>query len=92
MLAVYLVDFHDAMEKIIAASDAKDATQVITVYAEVDEKLKEVESVANDAEIQVIRNNLEAVLTLAREGKSDALSAKAAELKSSFVKVYLKRG
>ncbi|MDQ7814395.1 MAG: DUF2892 domain-containing protein [Patescibacteria group bacterium] len=92
MLAVYLVDFHDSMEKVIAAADAKDAAAVIEAYKEADAKLKEVESAANDAEIKAIRANLEAVLNLAQSGKADEMSGKAAELKSSFVKVYLKRG
>lgn len=92
MLAVSLVDFHDAMEKIITAADAKDASQLLIVYPEVDLKLKEVEAIVNDVEIQVIRTKLEEVVSLAKEGKVDLLSAKAGELKSAFVKVYLKRG
>jgi hypothetical protein len=92
MLAVYLVDFHDAMEKIIDRADAKDASGLVAVYAEVDMKLKEVEAVANDEEIQLIRRNLDEIYVMAQQNKSGDLSAKAAELKSSFVKVYLKRG
>lgn len=92
MLAVYLVDFHDAMEKIIAASDAKDAANVIAVYQEVSEKLKAVEDVANDEEIQTIRQKLEEVVSSARGGDVNSLPTRASELKSSFVKVYLKRG
>ena len=92
MLAVSLVDFHDAMEKVIAPADAKDAAGVIGAYPEADMKLKAVEEAADDAEIMAIRGNLEAVRSLAAEGKIDLLPAKAAELKSSFVKVYLKRG
>jgi hypothetical protein len=92
MLAVTLVDFHDAMEKIITAADAKDASQLVAVYPEVDLKLKEVEAIVNDEEIQAIRLKLEEVLSLAKNGQVDSLSAKAAELKSAFVKVYLKRG
>jgi len=92
MLAVTLVDFHDAMEKIIAAADAKDATGLLAVYPEVDTKLKAVEEVVNDSEIQNIRTKLEETVNLAKGGKADLLSAKAAELKSAFVKVYLKRG
>ena len=92
MLAITLVDFHDAMEKIITASDAKDSAQVIAVYGEVDSKLKAVEEVVNDTEIQTIRQKLDETLNLANEGKADLLSAKAAELKSAFVKVYLIRG
>ncbi len=92
MLAVTLVDFHDAMEKIIAAADLKDATQLLFVYSEVDLKLKAVEEIVNDSEIQTIRKRLEEVVTLAKNGQVDLLSTKAAELKSAFVKVYLKRG
>lgn len=92
MLAVSLVDFHDAMEKIIAAADAKDAGQLLSVYPEVDLKLKEVETIVNDEEIQVIRTKLEEVVSLAKSSQIDLMSAKAAELKSAFVKVYLKRG
>lgn len=92
MLAVYLVDFHDAMEKIIAAADAKNPDLVLATYPEVSEKLKAVEDVVNDTEIQTIRQNLEQLLVLAKAGDASALSGKASELKSSFVKVYLKRG
>jgi hypothetical protein len=92
LLAVSLVDFHDAMEKIITAADAKDTTQLLSVYPEVDLKLKEVEAIVSDEEIQTIRTKLEEVVSLAKEGKTELLSSKAAELKSAFVKVYLKRG
>ncbi len=92
MLAVVLVDFHDAMEKIIIAADAKDAAGLIVVYPEVDNKLQAVEELANDAEILAIRLKLNEVYILAKNGQSELLSAKAAELKSAFVKVYLKRG
>lgn len=92
LFAVALVDFHDAMEKIIEAADAKDPDQLLNIYAEVDSKLKEVEAIINDLEIQEIRSKLEEVVTLAKDGQNDLLSSKAAELKSSFVKVYLKKG
>jgi hypothetical protein len=92
MLAVYLVDFHDAMEKVIAGADNKDASQVVSVYQEVSDKLKAVEDVANDVDIQTIRQKLEQVTSSARSGNVDVLPAQGAELKSSFVKVYLKRG
>lgn len=92
MLAVVLVDFHDAMEKIITAADAKDAVGLIAVYPEVDNKLQAVEEIANDPEIQAIRAKLNDVLNLAKASKIELLSTKAAELKSAFVKVYLKRG
>ncbi len=92
MLAVALVDFHDAMEQIIAKADAKDPAGVIAIYPSVSEKLKAVESEDNDADIQSIRLKLDELFVLAQRGSVDQLSPKAAELKSSFVKVYLVRG
>jgi hypothetical protein len=92
LLAVSLVDFHDVMEWVIDAADKKDVPWVLAAYAIADEKLKTVELEANDSEIQAIRKSLEEVKSLAESGNLDALSPKAAELKSNFVKVYLKRG
>lgn len=92
MLAVALVDFHDAMELVLDAANAKDADKVIALYPQVSEKLQAIEVEAKDEEIQAIRKNLDAVLAGAKDGKKDALPAQAEQLKSSFVKVYLKRG
>jgi len=92
MLAIVLVDFHDSMEKVLDKANAKDATGVVATYDEADAKLSAVEQEANDAEIQAIRKNLDDILRLAKDGASEQLPAKAAELKSSFVKVYLVRG
>jgi hypothetical protein len=92
MLSIALVDFHDAMELILDAATDKDAQQIIALYPQVSERLKTVENETNDAEIQAIRQNLDSLLNLAQQGQTEALAAKAAELKSSFVKVYLTRG
>lgn len=91
-LAITLVDFHDSMEKVLDGANAKDAAKVIAAYNEADAKLSAVEQEANDGEIQAIRKNLDEILQLAKDGKSDQLPTKASELKSSFVKVYLVRG
>jgi hypothetical protein len=80
------------MEKLIDAADVKDTKGVIEAYIEADQKLKAVEEVVNDTEIQAIRQNLDAIKSLAEQDKKESLSGKAAELKSSFVKVYLIRG
>jgi len=80
------------MELILDAANAKEASKVVTLYPEVSAKLQVVETEVSDAEIQTIRQNLEGLLVSAKGGKSDELPAKAGELKSSFVKVYLKRG
>lgn len=92
MLAVALVDFHDAMELMLDAATAQDAAQVEAVYPQVSEKLQAVEAEANDAEIQAIRANLDQLLNMAETGAVDSLPAQGDQLKSSFVKVYLQRG
>jgi hypothetical protein len=92
MLSMALVDFHDIMEEIIEVADAKDPKQVLSVYSKVNEALMAVEKEDNSAEIQAIRKNLDDLKELADEGKSVELSAKAAELKTSFIKVYLVKG
>ena len=91
MLAITLVDFHDSMEKVLDGANAKDATRVIAAYDEANTKLSAVQQEANDIEIQTIRKNLDELLQLAKDGKTDQLPAKSGELKSSFVKVYLTR-
>ena len=92
MLSVTLVDFHDAMETILAPATARDAAGIIAIYPVVSDKLKAVEAEDNDAEIQAIRQELEGLLSSAQTGEVDALPAKGDALKASFVKVYLKRG
>lgn len=92
MFSVALVDFHDAMETVLEAANAKDAAKTISLYPSVSDKLKLVEGEANDDEIKAIRAALEDVLATAKAQQSDVLPAKANALKSSFVKVYLKRG
>ncbi len=92
MLAVALVDFHDAMELILTAATEKDAAKVAALYPEISDKLKIVEAEANDDEIKAIRAALEDVLATANAGQLDALPAKGDTLKTNFVKVYLKRG
>ena len=92
MLSVSLVDFHDAMELILDAAHAKDAAKIITLYTEVSDKLKAVETEAQDAEIVAIRSALDDLLALAKDAKPDLLGAQAERLKSSFIKVYLQRG
>jgi len=92
MLSVALVDFHDAMETILAPATAKDAASVVSIYPGVSDKLKTVETEQNDGEIQDIRKALEDLFASAQAGQADALPQKGDALKSSFVKVYLKRG
>lgn len=92
MLSVTLVDFHDAMETILAPATAKDAAGIIATYPVVSDKLKAVEAEDNDQEIRAIRNALEGLLSSAQSGDADALPDRGDTLKASFIKVYLKRG
>ena len=92
MLSVALVDFHDAMELILEAGLSQDAAKVQQIYPQVNEKLLAVEAEANDAEIQAIRQNLDELLALSKQESRPNMSSQAEKLKSSFVKVYLKRG
>lgn len=92
MLAVALVDFHDAMELMLDAANAKDPAKIATIYPAVSEKLKAIEAEANDSEIQAIRKNLDDLMAMGKDAALDKLPAQAETLKSSFVKVYLKRG
>ena len=92
LLAVALVDFHDAMETVLDAAAAQDSAKILALYPGVSEKLQAVEAAENDAAIQAIRQNLEAVKAAAQQGDTGNLGAKADALKTSFVKVYLSRG
>jgi hypothetical protein len=92
MLSVALVDFHDAMETILGAATAKDVAGVASIYPSVSDKLKAIEAEDNDAEIQNIRQALEALLSAAQSGDSESLPGKGDKLKSNFITVYLKRG
>lgn len=92
LLAMNLVDFHDVMEKLIDDGAKQDAAASIEHYAEADRLLKAVEAELNDADVQGIRQSLEALLKSAQDGKVDDLSAQADALKKSFLKVYLIRG
>ena len=92
MLAVALVDFHDAMELILTAANDRDTAKIGTLYPEISDKLNVVEAEANDDEIKAIRTALEDVLSTAKAAQLEALPAKGDTLKTSFVKVYLKRG
>ena len=92
MLAVALVDFHDSMELILDSANAKNAEKTMALYEQVSTKLQAIEAELNDSEIQDIRAHLDALNTLAKEGKVDAMPPQSDKLKTSFVKVYLKRG
>ena len=92
LLAVALVDFHDAMELLLDAARARDGVKVQALYPSVSEKLQQVELQAQDSEIQAIRARLDAVKAAAESGSVGDLPGLSEQLKSSFVKVYLQRG
>jgi hypothetical protein len=92
MLGMALSDFHDAMEVAVEAAADKDADGVVKVYSEIDARMKAVEEMANDAQIQNIRASAENLQSAAKNNELEKLPALGASLKSSFIKVYLKRG
>ncbi len=92
LLSIAMLDFHDVMEVAVEAGTAKDAAAIIAAYPAANEKLQAVEAMANDDEIQTVRTNLEALLSAAKDNKIEVLPKLGADLKSSFVKTYLKRG
>ena len=92
MLGIALSDFHDAMEIAVDAGEAKNAEAVIAAYPEADARLRIVEEAANDEDIQLIRKNLEALKLSAENNRLEDLVRQGADLKSSYIKVYLKRG
>lgn len=92
LLSMALVDFHDIMEKLITAADTKDAKQLLEVYPEANSALQIIEKEDASGDIQVIRKKLDDLRNLAKSGQVEYLSAKAAELKASFIKVYLQKG
>jgi hypothetical protein len=91
-LSVALVDFHDTMELILDAANNKDAAKVLEIYPKADEKLRTVEAISDNPGVKAIRTNLDDLMNLAKENKSDELPAKASDLKASYVKVYLATG
>lgn len=92
LLAITLVEFHDVMELMLDAANEQSAEKTIALYPRVSDVLKAIEAESNDGEIQAIRSNLDAMLGLAKAGQAAGLPAAGEALKSSFVKVYLKRG
>jgi len=92
MLSIALVDFHDIMEKLITAADAKDSETLLDVYPQADQTLQLIENEDSSPDIKSIRKNLTDLYDLAKTGKISDMSAKAAELKASFIKVYLQKG
>ena len=91
-LSVALVDFHDVMELELDAANNKNAAKVLEVYPNADEKLRIVEAISSDLGIMAIRINLDDLMNLAKEDKTEEMPAKANELKASYVKVYLATG
>ena len=73
-------------------ADVKGDLVGISQTGHLSDKLKAIEAEANDAEIQTIRKNLDALRSQAEAKTLDALPAAGDALKTSFVKVYLKRG
>ncbi len=88
-LSVALVDFHDVMEQVLDAANNKNTSKIREVYPKADEKLRAVEAISGEPGIKSIRSNLDEVMIMAKENKTEGLPAKAGDLKASYIKVYL---
>jgi hypothetical protein len=91
MIGIALSDFHDSMELVIEAGDKKDGQAVLKAYTDANEKLRLVEEQENDSEIQALRKSLNDMVDAVMTDKAEELPKRGAALKSSFIKVYLKR-
>lgn len=90
MLGMALSDFHDAMEVVVDAASKKDSGGVILSLVEADMRLKAAEEIADTKDIRDIREKLDQLASAAKEEKTDALPQYGSDLKSSFVRAYLK--
>jgi hypothetical protein len=88
-----LADFQDAMDLLIASSEAKDIEGIREYYHIANVKLKDIEEIySNDADVLLMRQQLESLYSLAGKGDIDKLPTKAQELKSSYTRIYLRYG
>jgi hypothetical protein len=88
-IKVQLVDLQEAIDLIADSAKKGDANEVISRYYLANEKLKDVEVKINTTEMQFVREHLNALQSLAKQKDIDKLPSKAAELKSSYLRVYL---
>ncbi len=89
---VSLVDFNEVLRSITDAAENKNAQEVAKIYYLTNEKLKDVEIKLNNTEVQMLRVNLDSLNDFAKRNELDKLPSKAAELKSSYLRVYMKYG
>jgi hypothetical protein len=92
MESMALVDFHDVMETLIAAADAKNTQEVLSVYSQASDLLKIVENADSSDGVKRIRIALDVLKKDAESNNNDKLSSDAAELKKQFIAVYLLKG
>jgi hypothetical protein len=90
LIDVYLVDFHDIINKLIYSANCKNSLEVIALYKQADEKLKFVEQDLNSADVKYIRLALDSLYKSALDNKTSELPEKASILKASFIHAYLK--
>jgi hypothetical protein len=92
MESMALVDFHDVMETLIIAADAKNAQGVLTGYNQASDLLKIVEQEDTSAGVKRIRTSLEVLKKDAENNNVGVLSGDAADLKKQFIAIYLLKG
>lgn len=85
-------EFYGPMKILIDAARVGDIQEVQRAYLIADEKLKYIESFANNSEVGLIRINLDSVYNLAQAKEAEKIPSRAAELKSSYLKAYLQAG
>jgi len=84
-----LGDFYNSLSLVIESGKQKDAEEIMQNYFIANEKLKVIEKKLNDTDIQLVRANLDAINELAKTDELEKMPSRAAELKSSFLRVYM---
>ncbi|MEK6893581.1 MAG: DUF2892 domain-containing protein [Nanoarchaeota archaeon] len=91
-IKVSLVDFNEVLRIITDAAENKNPQEVNKMYYLTNEKLKDMEIKLNSTEVQLLRLNLDSLNDIAKRNELDKLPSKAQELKSSYLRVYMKYG
>lgn len=89
---VKIADFYVTIEIINDAVDEKDLQKVLNAYSIANEKLKDIEASVNTTDVQLMRANLESIRSLSKNGEIDKLPSRVAELKSNYLRIYMKSG
>jgi hypothetical protein len=89
---VLIIDFNEVLGPIADAAENKKVQEVIRMYYLANERLKDIESDLNNTEVKMLRVNLDSLKDLAERDEINKLPPKARELKSSYLRAYMKYG